>query len=354
MTPTGEENGVPGLHVHMVCGEDPDSWILGKFAKNLVSELEHLGVRASLGRVPDPAADINHYVIFLDYRGESHGHATLPGHTTLMVTHVDDFKRLDRLRKGLETAAVAICMSRQTVAQLKAVGLPEDKLCYVNPAHDGAITPRPTVIGLATRLYDDGRKKEHWIEKLSAIIDPAAFSFRIMGEGWEPIVTALRRRGFDVDHDAAFDREKYRALMAAIDVYLYLGEDEGSMGYIDALAAGVATMVVPQGFHLDVEDGISYPVESFADLVDAFDALAEDKNKRARAVAEWTWEAYAKRHLAIWRAVVAAEPLPASSQATEPGTGATGVRWKFLRHTLGRRRRRLKRKLLRLKSRLMG
>ena len=348
MTPTGEENGVPGLRVHMVCGEDPDSWILGKFAKNLVSELEHLGVHASLGRSPDPAADINHYVIFLDYRGESHGH------TTLMVTHVDDFARLARLKKGLETAALAICMSRQAVAQLQAVGLPEDKLCYVNPAHDGAIKPRTTVIGLTTRLYDDGRKKEQWIEKLSSIIDPADFSFRIMGEGWEPIVASLGRLGFQVDYDAAFDREKYRALMGAIDAYLYLGEDEGSMGYIDALAAGVATIVAPQGFHLDVEDGITHRVESFTDLVDAFDAMVEDKNKRARAVAGWTWECYAKRHLAIWRAVVAAEPLPASSRATEPGSGVAAVRWKFLRHTLWRRRRRLKRKLLRLKARLMG
>ncbi len=350
-----QNKGAP-LRVHMVCGEDPDSWILGKFAKNLVAGLEKLGMEATLGDAPDPAAHINHYVIFLHYPFQSPPEGN--GKNTLMVTHVDDFQRLGQLKQGLESANLAICMSRQTVAQLAASGLPEEKLTFVPPAHDGNITPRPTVIGITTRIYDDGRKKERWIAKLAPLIAPSDFSFRIMGEGWGEIVATLRRDGFQVDYEESFNAESYRGLLATIDYYLYLGEDEGSMGFVDALAAGVKTIVVPQGFHLDVPDGITYAVESFTDLADAFDDIAEEKACRANAVAGWTWDSYAQQHAAIWCALAAGNPLPAPfgeiAGEIDDGVSAGSVRWKFLRHSLWRRRQRLKRRLAHLKKRLTG
>ncbi len=344
------------LRVHMVCGEDSDSWILGTFAKNLVTGLEKLGMEATLGDAPDPAADINHYVIFLHYPSQTPTQTN--GKSTLMVTHVDDFHRLDQLKQGLESADLAICMSRQTMAQLTASGLPANKLTFVPPAHDGSITPRPTVIGITTRIYDDGRKKERWIAKLVPLIAPSDFSFRIMGEGWGEMVATLRHDGFDVTYDEAFDAGKYRELFAAIDYYLYLGEDEGSMGFVDALAAGVKTIVAPQGFHLDAPGGITYPIESFTDLADAFDDIAEEKACRAAAVAGWTWDSYAQQHAAIWRALAVGDPLPAptinESGEMEGGISAGSVRWKFLRHSLWRRRQRLKRRFAHLQKRLMG
>jgi glycosyltransferase involved in cell wall biosynthesis len=344
------------LRVHMVCGEDPDSWILGKFAKNLVAGVEKLGIVVTLGDAPDPNAHINHYVIFLHYPFQSPSEGK--GKTTLMVTHVDDFQRLGQLKQGLESADLAICMSRQTVAQLAASGLPGEKLTFVPPAHDGIITPRPTIIGITTRIYDDGRKKEQWIAKLAPLIAPSDFSFRIMGEGWGDIAATLRRDGFEVAYEESFNVEAYSDLFAAIDYYLYLGEDEGSMGFVDALAAGVKTIVAPQGFHLDAPGGITYPVKSFADLADAFDDIAEQKACRTAAVADWTWNAYAQQHAAIWSALAAGESLSAhtiNKTAEIKGCVSAGsVRWKFLRHSLWRRRQRLKRRLAHLKKRFMG
>jgi len=355
MTDNKPGQGAP-LRVHMVCGEDPDSWILGKFAKNLVSELEKLGMEATLGDAPDQAADINHYVIFLHYtlKNPAPPSPQTSGKSTLMVTHVDDFRRLDQLKQALESADLAICMSRQTVAQLTASGLPTGKLTFVPPAHDGIITPRPTVIGITTRIYDDGRKKEHWIANLAPLIAPSDFSFRIMGEGWSELVAALRSDGFEVTYDEAFAPHKYHELFTAIDYYLYLGEDEGSMGFVDALAAGVKTIVAPQGFHLDAPGGITYPVKSFADLANAFDDIAEKKVCRVAAVADWTWDAYAQQHAAIWRALAAGEPLPGPASKSEGCVSAGSVRLKFLRHSLWRRQQRLKRRLSHLKKRFMG
>ena len=126
------------------------------------------------------------------------------------------------------------------------------------------------------------------------------------------------------------------------------------MGFVDALAAGVKTIVAPQGFHLDAPGGITYPVKSFADLADAFDDIAEKKVCRVAAVADWTWDAYSQQHAAIWRALAAGESLPATPEENQRCVSVGSVRWKFLRHSLWRRRQRLKRKFTHFKKRFMG
>lgn len=45
--------------------------------------------------------------------------------------------------------------------------------------------------------------------------------------------------GFQVDYYSEFIYEEYLKLMPSLDYYLFWGFDEGSMGYLDALRAGV-------------------------------------------------------------------------------------------------------------------
>jgi hypothetical protein len=72
------------MKVRIVCYEDPDLWILGKFAKNLKINLQKLGHDAEIVNVPDPLADINHHIIFNDYNGKKNLV------DTLMITHIDN------------------------------------------------------------------------------------------------------------------------------------------------------------------------------------------------------------------------------------------------------------------------
>src|SRR5262245_66043381 len=114
--------------------------------------------------------------------------------------------------------------------------------------------------------------------ELAEGISSVDFVFRIMGHGWDEVVAGLRRRGFDVDYSAQFDRQLYYELMPQLDYYLYLGLDEGSMGFLDALAAGVATIVTPQGFHRDAPGGITHSFTDLAELRKIFhDIVAEKK-----------------------------------------------------------------------------
>jgi hypothetical protein len=286
------------MKVRIVCRTDQLDWILGKIARQLVRELEPL-VDVSLGPLPDDAAQINHHVWYDDYRG---GGAP----ATIGITHIDSIRKLEMVRDQLESALAGICMSRQQMTDLIHAGLPRQKLCYVTPAHDGVITPRKIHVGITTRLYTpDPCKREWMLEELARQIQPSDFCFSIMGAGWEPIVAALRQRGFEVDYFAEFSLDRYRVLLPTFDYYLYLGWDEGSMGFLDALQAGVKTIATAQGFHLDVEGGLTHPIGSPESLLAVFEEIARERRIRTSSVRELTWALYARKHLEIWQYLLA-------------------------------------------------
>lgn len=282
------------MRVRIVCYEDVDAWILGKFARRMNNELRALSVDSDIAKVPDPNADINHHIIYYDYDGRKNSI------DTIMITHIDSIKKVNMLKKQLESAEMGICMSSETLHQLTAAGLPREKLCYVSPAHDNIIKPRKIVIGITSKIHDDGRKKQNMLLNVAENIRPDDFLFKIMGKGWQTIVDAMRTRGFTVEYYSDFDYDVYTKLVPSFDYFLYFSFDEGSMGYIDALAAGVKTIVSPQGFHLDAPGGITYPIRDQDDVVQAFTQIAEQKMSLVRAVSDWTWDNYTRKHLEIW------------------------------------------------------
>ncbi len=300
------------MKVHIVCYEDVHGWILGKFALKLQEHLRPLGVAATISKQPDPQADINHHIIYHDYDGRK------TTTETVMVTHIDtDWKR-ERLRQQLVNAAMGICCSAESVDALAAAGLPREKLCFVNPGHDGEMRARRTVVGITSKVQPSGCKREGILLDLAQRLSPDEFQFRIMGAGWDEHVKQLRLAGFTVDHWKAFDRPEYLKLMPSLDYYLYLGLDEGSMGFMDALAAGVQTIVTTQGFHLDAPGGITHGWSEPAELFRIFESIARDKRLRQQAVANWTWPEYAKRHFALWSYLLAKQTgaaIPAAFRA---------------------------------------
>lgn len=286
------------MKVNIVCYEDVDAWILGKFARKLQDELVKKNIPATISKHSDPEADINHHIIYINYDGIK---STID---TIMITHIDTLQKLNMLKKQLENAQMGICMSRQTMEMLVNAGLPAEKLCYVNPAHDGAIKPRPVKIGITSKIQPDGRKKQNLLLELTKYIKPEDFEFVIMGAGWQDIVNIIKSRGFYINYFEKFYYDKYIELVPTFDYFLYFSEDEGSMGFIDALAAGVPTIVTPQGYHLDAEGGITYPVQNFNDIRSVFDNIAEKKRRLIRSVEGWTWENYARAHIEIWNSLI--------------------------------------------------
>ncbi|HEX7705705.1 MAG TPA: hypothetical protein VF701_04515 [Thermoanaerobaculia bacterium] len=291
------ERAVPfPMRVHLVCYEDLNEWILGKITRRLRDGLETLGMDVTIGSEPDPAAEVNHHVIYWGYVDRK---ATLE---TVMVTHINDTRELDRVRRQLVGSGVemGICMSLETVHRLAAFGIPRQQLCFVSPAHDSIIHPRKLRVGVTTRVYDDGCKREQMLANLAELLPKDQFAFTIMGSGWENVIDRMRRAGVEVEYIDHFDYDAYVELMPRLDYYLYTGMDEGSMGFVDAVAAAVPTIVTTQGFHLDVPGGITHGFQTLDELAGIFSSIASARRARAGAVGGWTWEENARKHALIW------------------------------------------------------
>lgn len=289
------------LKINIVCQEE--AWIFAKFAKRL-SEYLSDKVDLSVSRDVDPSADINHHIPYAAYCPNRND--------TLMITHVDSMKKVVLLKKQLEVAGMGICMSRDTLEQLKGYGVPRQKLCFINPAQDGIIRPKKYVIGITHKCHDasDVRKRSSEILDVLVGVNPELFAFKIMGDGWNGIVAQLKERHFEVEYDELFEMNKYIALMQSIDYFLYMGFDEGTMGFLDALAAGVGVIVTPQGYHLDVNCAIDYPCRTVEQFRNAFLDLEKKRMVRVQAMNTWNWQNYAHKHLEIWQLLTRQRSLP--------------------------------------------
>lgn len=270
-------------------------WILGKFARELEKQLRILGQDVVISNRADKKYDINHHIIYTGYDNQ------VTNIDTVMLTHIDYFSKAFSVKDKMKHAKLGICMSKETMNRLAAIGIPKEKLCYVNPAHNEHLKPKKWTIGITSRLYSYGLKRESFLPKLLEEIDSEYFRFKIMGSGWESIIAKLKQKGFEVDYYPDFDLEEYVSLMQMLDYYLYMGEDEGSMGFVDAVFCGVKTIATTQGFHLDAKAGLTHGFTEFEELVAIFQQIQSDLQIRRKSVKDWTWESYAKKHLEIWQ-----------------------------------------------------
>jgi hypothetical protein len=284
-------------------------WILEKMALRLADRLSAYNVEASIADLPSPEADDNHWMIYYDLEGG------LYGINTLAITHVDRPAKLHVLKQRLKKVDLGICMSRMTLEQLVLCGIPREKLCFISPAHDQDITPRRIVIGITTQIRPDGAKRESVLIKTAHTIRLDAFHFEIIGPRWEKVIPHLKAAGATVNYLPGSYRQDntehlriVRERLRTFDYYLYMGWDEGSMGTLDALAAGIPTIITPQGFHLDLNGGVTYPFKNSADLCAILQNLARERQRRIDSVSDWTWDKHARQHAQVWYALKSGMP----------------------------------------------
>ena len=305
------------MRVRIVLAPQNSGWVIGKMAHRLSDALQGLGCVADVGDEPDAAADINHWMSFAFADGCA---STL---NTMFVTHADDPFKVRLIRERLSGAIqLALCMSPHAVAELAELGVPAERLWHVLPAFDAPITPRRIRVGITTRVYDDGRKREALVARLARELPLDRFHFDIFGSGWEAVVQSLLRAGATVSFDPGSqdwegDYARIRAAIPDFDYLLYLGMDEGALGTLDAVSAGVKTIVTAQGFHLSIPGGITHPFTEYKQLLDIFAGLRENAERAAARLADWTWGAYAREHQAVWQAMLrhGEQPVPAAELA---------------------------------------
>jgi len=150
--------------------------------------------------------------------------------------------------------------------------------------------------------------------RLAAEMDLGDLHFQIFGKGWNRVGEQLRAGGASVDlyegsADYAADYAEICKRVPEFDYYLYLGLDEGALGTLDALAAGVPTITAPQGFHLDVTDGITHPFWDYQELKEIIESLVSARRRRIDGVANLSWTEYARNHVQVWDALLAGREI---------------------------------------------
>lgn len=283
-------------------------WILEKIATCLAEQLPKWNVEVDISFMPSPAADVNHWVYYNDLGGD------FVSRNTLAITHVDRPAKLHVLKRRLRKADMGICMSRMTLEQLVSSGVPRHRLCYITPAHDGNVKPRKIVVGITSQIRPDGAKGEHVLIQMAQTIRLDIFHFIIIGPNWEKVIPFFEAAGATVDYfPGAFGKDNAEHLqfiidrMSYFDYYLYMGWDEGSMGFLDALAAGIPTIVTPQGFHLDINGGITHSFTDTPELCAIFQNLAKARQGRIDSVSGLTWNEYARQHALVWFSIINGE-----------------------------------------------
>jgi len=282
------------MKVHIICGNIENNWILGKFATKLQECLTKLGVSCDISPFSDNTADINHAIHYAYASDDPRGIETM------MITHLDELEKLNLIRNKMERTSMGICMSNDTMHWLAKMGIRQDKLSYVNPAHDGCALIKRYSIGIASRVYPDGRKNEWYFNKLAEDLNPLYFHFKFMGAGWEEQVKKLKEKGFEVTYYDRFIRSKYFRFIQSLDYYLYTGTDEGQMGYLDAAASGIKTIVTPQGYHLDAPEALTLSFWTYDDLKEILLSLQKERESIVHSMDNWSWMAYAKKHVELW------------------------------------------------------
>ena len=99
-----------------------------------------------------------------------------------------------------------------------------------------------------------------------------------------------------------FFRKLYLNKMGNLDYLIYLGNDEGSMSFLDAIQLGIKTIMVPQGFQSDLQEFITYKVDkNLRNFPDIISKIIREKQKFIKIKKKLNWENYAFQHCEIWK-----------------------------------------------------
>jgi len=299
-------------------------------AERLCAHLGTFGFSADIAQEPLPNATVNHWMIYTDpwmsnfkAAGFYTGTWKPPGTVrTMMITHIDDNIKNSIVRETVgRVVDAATCMSEMTRDALIEAGVDGTRLRVIPPAHDEVIRPRRLIVGITSRVYPDGRKRESLLAELAKRMKLDCFHFEIYGAGWDGIIPSLDKAGATVEYlaetgDFGADYGRLMERIPGFDYYLYAGMDEGSMGTLDALAAGVKTIVTPQGFHCDIPGGITHGFSTLEELVAVFREIVAERESRRAGVAGLTWAGFASRHADLWRELLGERPpVPVSRGA---------------------------------------
>jgi hypothetical protein len=297
------------MRVNVLSYEPAGGWILYDYAVRLAAALQPHVEHASVNHAQLAGCDVTFHVNYWGLRN-----LQAPGLHATMVTHIDTVEKFNLVRSQAAAGVWGYCMSEETARRLNTLSGMSLFKNFAPPAMMAA-EHRQLSLLIAGRLYEDGRKNDGWAIDFIKTFRPADLLLRVMGAGWESQLDALRAQGYTVAHSAAFERGLYTQWLRASDHLLVTGNDEGALSTLDAILHGVVPIVTAQGYHLE-QEGELITFATHAQLMAVARRLQAQLDETNAMRARMTdWDAFARKHVAHWRAALAQRTATSANEA---------------------------------------
>lgn len=208
--------------------------------------VDSLGCRVSVSDKIDPDADLNYHM-------PHHTLAQVNRPTGLHVccyTHTNPGQEAQTLEACYKADHV-IVQSYAGRKELLDFGIPIEKITVI-PKGSGSYRPRKKVIGIVGAEQPNGRKHSSILLDLAWKMDLNPFAFRIVGSGWNDVVTKLANTGVAVEYAENLPDDQMQAFYHSIDLLLVTGYVEGGpLPILEAFGAGVPVLSPAFGYAID-------------------------------------------------------------------------------------------------------
>lgn len=276
-----------------------DNWIFQDIANNLRKELKKKNY-VVISKYPKKNFDVYHHISYLNCNYKK---IYINKINTTLVTHIDSINKFIILLKLNKYIDNYIVQSKDTQEKLKKyINKKKLKVIYF-PAND-LIPVKKINLGYFANRYSDGRKNENILENTLKKLDPNFIRLTIIGSSWKENINRYKKLGFEINYIKKFIIKKYIKIISTIDYLIYLGFDEGSLSFMDALRAGIKTIVTHQGFQKDFGKYNDYKIKNIRyDFEKIITKIQKEIKSKVNFSKKFTYKYLSQRHLEVWKKI---------------------------------------------------
>lgn len=285
-------------------------WVIEKIANKLVF-IASKYLTIELFYIPRQGYRITHWMHYLNVSSDFI--KIDRGIHTFLVPHIDSIQKERVFLSIIKAGAIPIFLSQdhaeRTCKRLELEFNPH----YILPGSDLAEDKLRFRVIISSHVYPDGRKNEHLLINLAQEISLENVHFIFIGKSWAKVEECVKKSGATVewyspDNSIFPDYKQSLDIIKGCDLFLYLGNDEGSLGALDAYLLNIPLLISNQGFHREFtkrknvylfDDYQSFK-SKFIDLKSSLDVIDSDN---------WTWYAMVNHYIDFWASLSIRKPI---------------------------------------------
>jgi len=292
--------------IQMIANPGKAGWVFGKIAIRLQEVLENRGLKVQIVGAPEGSSDV---VFWLYFRSPGILDSGMSKYSTRLkstfVTHVDDSAKLNQVKKLKEARTDLVFMSPSHSIEIASMLALDNPFFSVLLGTDLVELDRKMRIGLFSNRYVDGRKNEKWLASLAEEESLKDCEFIFIGTGWGKIGKKLEAAGAHVELYDDIRRpippySEFPSFYKSLDLYIYLGFDEGAMGSIDAYVLGIKLLISRQGYHKEFAIDDASFFSDYHEFKEKFLQNLEGHRKHQQSIKKWSWSNCADNLLNHW------------------------------------------------------